>query len=205
MKKGLGLFIGRKEVIACLVQEKSLKVLKFAIEPIQDQPPDEAQAKSKTERKISSRVQTEISPLSKAIVRVLKKVGGSDARICLSIGPSYMISRFFEMPVVPPAEQQNAIRFEGSRYIPYKVEETVSDFNTRIKNIPNEQGKKSMEITYTAVRIDVIRSYLNQMRNVSAKVESVEPVFSSFSRALPPDTIVPTIVCSILNTKFFCS
>lgn len=177
MKRSIGIYIGQREVIAATVSfEKNLPVLgPFAIERIARVVPPEESAKK-------GQARSALEPEAQAIERALQKIAALRAHTIATFNPFQLVTRHFEMPLVPRRERQDAIRYEASRHIPFKLSETVLDGH--ISERPGEGGVRILSVTVSALKTDVLRSYLNHLRSGSAKVDMVEPVYSAFSRAL---------------------
>ena len=174
MKKGTGIYIGQKEVIGCVVSlAKGTPVIdKFAIEPIQEL---KASEEKKSPQKITS-------PEGRAVSRALQRMGALRRNVILAFNPVHLATRYCEMPLIPLEEQQRAISYEAGRFIPFKMEEAVSDFRSKPKQ--NKEGKKLLSITYTAAKTEVVHRYIQSVRQAPARTEAVEPVFSSLTRIL---------------------
>ena len=176
MEKGVGIYIGRKEVIAaCVVRLKgALQLKQFAIEPIIIDESEGQHARPAAKR--------QTTPESQAVERALLKMGIRHAYLNASISSGHFAPRFFKMPVIPRREWDEAIRFEARRYVPYKLDESFSDFHVEYHDLPNEG--KSLWVTYTAVKQEVLYSHLGHLRKGTAGVYMVEPVFCSIARTL---------------------
>lgn len=88
-----------------------------------------------------------------------------------------LIVRFFELPIMPRKEFVNALLFEVKRYLPFKIEELVFDFQTRIN-----REKKRSEVLFVATKKENIDRYLAILKEVGLKVVAVEPAILSASR-----------------------
>ncbi len=180
MDKGVGIYIGNKKVVACrLGQKKGVYQLKqFSIEPIQDDPsskdPQESLQKGKSKKSVA--------PESRAVERALEKIGKKNAVVHASFSPFHLATRFFQMPAIPSREWREAIRYEAVRYMPYKLEESYFDYYAET----HEAGAKgkSLRVAFTAVKKQVLKNYLDHLRQGSARVASIEPPFTSMARAL---------------------
>ncbi len=180
MKKGFGIYIGRKQVIAAAVSVSGgiPSLLQYAIEPIQKTASQtDISPKSKKEPK-----KKELSPEAQTVNRALQKIGALRAHVIAAFNPFHLVTRYFEIPFVPVRERREAARYEATRYIPFKLEETVADFHMTERKA--KSGEAILGVTAAAARLDVLRSYGSHLRQGSAKVDMVEPLFSAFARAL---------------------
>lgn len=173
MSKGVGVYVGRNEVIAVSVVRSVTGpvIRKYAVEPVNSAEPKEP-AVGKEAHKIKK-----LSAEAQAIHRVLEKIGEPGAYVSVAISPFQVVTRHFIMPAVPKKEEAEAIRYEASRYIPFKFSESVLDYclQTTHKNV--------FSVTATAIRQEILDTCLSDLRSAGAKVLMVEPVFSSVGRA----------------------
>lgn len=154
-------------------------LLQYAIEPIQKTASQtDISPKSKKEPK-----KKELGPEAQTVNRALQKIGALRAHVVAAFNPFHLVTRYFEIPFVPVRERQEAARYEATRYIPFKLEETVADFH--ITERKAKAGETTiLGVTCAAARLDLLRSYGSHFRQGTAKVDMVEPLFSAFSRAL---------------------
>ncbi|MBI1977430.1 MAG: pilus assembly protein PilM [Candidatus Omnitrophica bacterium] len=192
MAKGIGIYIGQKEVVAVsLALSKGSPILdRFAIESIGDIPVSggAAAAEKKKTSWINSLIPKKaekkvLTPVAKAIERTLEKIGARDkGRVIAAFNPFHVVTRYFEMPAIPKREWEGAAAYEAGRYIPFKLSEVIIDY--RIAEAKGQREAKTLSVTASAAKTDVLRSHVNHLRQASAMVDMVEPVFCAFSRAL---------------------
>jgi len=101
-----------------------------------------------------------------------KNINATEANIVL-LGTE-MIIRTFYMPVIPQNELDNAVRFEAKKYIPFKLEELVSDFQVRF----DKTSRKNF-ILFVGIKKEILDKYLNILEQLKIKTRSVE--YSGFS------------------------
>jgi hypothetical protein len=82
------------------------------------------------------------------------------------------------MPPVPKKDESGAIRFEASRYIPFKITDSVLDYHTRLVH------KNVCSVTVTAIRREVVAACLETLRAASAKALMIEPAYCAVSRVI---------------------
>ena len=99
--------------------------------------------------------------------------------IVLALPPKDLIIRFFEMPNIPMAEVVAGINFEMKKYIPFKVEELVFDFQYRIK-----PKTKILEVLLCGIRQDSLGRYLRLFKQLQLDVKACEPGLFSLFRLL---------------------
>ena len=173
MSIAAGVYLGRNEVIAVsTVRSVSGPQIKsFAIEPILAEAAPEAPAGNET-HKIKN-----LSPEARAIRKALERIHAPGAFVNVAVSPSQVVTRHFIMPSVPKKDFAGAVRHEASRYIPFKISDSVLDYHARLTH------KNVFSITATAIRTEILETCLDDLRSVSAKTLMVEPVYSAVGRA----------------------
>ena len=173
MSKAVGVYIGRNVVVAVsAVRSMSGPQIKnFAIEPIQT----EGWSESSIEKE--ARNKKKLSPAARAIFGALDKIHAPGAFVNVAVSPIQVVTRHFVMPSVPKKEEAGAVHHEASRYIPFKISDSVMDYHARSTH------KNVCEITATAIRAEILETYLEDLRSASAKTLMVEPVFTAVGRA----------------------
>lgn len=175
MAKGVGVYIGRNEVVAVSVLHsiKGPQIKGYAIEPIT---PDTAAGGEPAVGKEAHQLK-KLSPEARAIRKALEKIKEPAAYVTAAVSPSQVATRHFIMPAVPKKEEANAVNFEANRYIPFKLTESVMSYNayTAHKNV--------LSVTATAVKKEILGKALEDLHAASCKVLMVEPAFTSVIRA----------------------
>ena len=172
MLKGVGVYIGRNEVIAVSAVRTSAgpQVKAFASEPIQAEEPQAPGEDKKNPVK-------KISPEGQAIRRVLEKIKEPGAYVTVAVSPSLVATRHFIMPAIPKKDEYGAIQHEATRYIPFKLSDSIMDYHAQTTQ------KNVSSVTVTAIRKEVLQTCLADLRSASAKVLMVEPVYCAVGRA----------------------
>ncbi len=171
MSKGVGVYIGRDNVIAVSVVNtvKGPQVKAYAIEPIN--PEGDEPVVGKEAHKLRK-----LSPESRAIRKALATIKEPGAFVTASVSPFHIVTRHFMMPAVPKKERDDSVRFEASRYIPFKLSESILDYHEQITH------KNVYSITATAIKKEILQQSLSDLRGASAKVLMIEPVYSAVGR-----------------------
>jgi hypothetical protein len=87
--------------------------------------------------------------------------------------------RFFDLPYLPPKERSEAVKYEAQKYIPFTIDDIISDFY-----IPYEIKGKEMRVVFMAVKKEILDKYLNIASNLGLKLLAIEPYPFSLMRAL---------------------
>ena len=100
------------------------------------------------------------------------RIESKDATIVLS-GVDLII-RTFEMPVLPVNELASAVFFEARKYIPFKIEELVADFQVRLV-----KPARLYLVMFMGIRVDTLEKYFSILNQCGIKMDSIE--YSAFS------------------------
>ena len=92
--------------------------------------------------------------------------------ICIS--GQDLIIRTFEIPRLPSNELQSAINFEAKKYIPFKLEDLIYDFQ-----VESDQRSKLNTILFVGIKKEVLEKYSSMARQLNIKVNAIE--YSAFS------------------------
>ncbi|MBU4472635.1 MAG: pilus assembly protein PilM [Candidatus Omnitrophica bacterium] len=103
---------------------------------------------------------------------VKKKIEAKEAALILS--GKDLIIRSFEMPVLSRAELNTALRFEVKKYIPFKIEDLVSDFQWVL-----DKSSNKIHVLFVGIRKGILEKYLSVLDKLSLTVTSIE--YSAFS------------------------
>ena len=85
-----------------------------------------------------------------------------------------LIIRTFEMPVMPPNELQGAVNFEAKKYIPFKVEDLVSDFQIKF-----DKANRRNLVLFMGIKKETLDKYLSILSQLNIKANALE--YSAFS------------------------
>jgi hypothetical protein len=100
------------------------------------------------------------------------KIAEREATICLS--GKDLIIRNFEIPVLPLDELRSAIMFEARKYIPFRVEELVFDFQVQLDKV----SRRNL-VLFAGIKKEVLDKYLSTLSQLNLKVNAIE--YSAFS------------------------
>lgn len=173
MPKGIGVYVGRNEVIAVSVTRSATtpQIKSFAIEPINPEGPQEP-AIDKQAQKIK-----QLGLEAQAIYRALEKIKEPRAYVTAAVSPFQVVSRHFIMPTVSKKEEVEAVRYEASRYIPFKLTDSVLDYCAQLTH------KNVFSVTATAIRQEILETCLEDFHSAGVHVLMIEPVYCAVSRA----------------------
>lgn len=99
-------------------------------------------------------------------------IEAKEATLCLS--GKDMFVRSFEMPAMSGDELENAIKFEAEKYIPFKTENLISDYQVRF-----EKQSRTNLILFIGLKKEILDRYLSILSQLNIKVNNIE--YSAFS------------------------
>jgi len=157
----LGIYFGPK--IISIIESKGKTIL-HNVQVSQD-----LITSSEIEEKVPSEVK--IVALFKDELR-RNKIEANEVSIALS-GKDFVI-RTFEMPVIPRSELDSAVRFEAKKYIPFKIEDLIADFQVQYDKL----SRRNI-ILFAGIKKDVLDKYLSILSQLDIKPSVIE--YSAFS------------------------
>ncbi len=161
-----GIYVGSREVYIAQVKGTLFgpRLIKFGKAEIQlsDQSDEAAQRQA----------------ILQAIKRVVRENNVTTRQVFTALPGKDVLIRYFQMPRIPKAEWETAIRFEAKKYIPFKIEELMWDFHVVL---PKDKDAK-MDITFVAVRIQTAQSYISLLKQAGLNPVVLEPAPFSLLR-----------------------
>ncbi len=104
----------------------------------------------------------------------LRKNNIEPGEAIVSISGKDLIVRTFEMPVLPRQELNTAVNFEAKKYIPFKIEELVSDFQYTL-----DKSIQKMRVLFVGIKKEALDNYIEILNQLGIKPKSIE--YSAFS------------------------
>jgi Type IV pilus assembly protein PilM len=92
--------------------------------------------------------------------------------ICIS--GQDLIIRTFELPRLPSNELKSAINFEAKKYIPFKLEDLVYNFQ-----VESDNKSKLNTILFVGIKKEILEKYISISRQLNIKINAIE--YSAFS------------------------
>lgn len=94
--------------------------------------------------------------------------------VAVSVSGKDLIVRTFEVPIMPINELNNAINFEIKKYIPFKLEELVSDAQWRV-----DKAAGKTHVLFVGIKKDILDNYIFALSQLGLKLNALE--YSAFS------------------------
>jgi len=112
----------------------------------------------------------------------------------VSISGKDLIVRSFEMPILSRQELDSAVIFEVKKYIPFKIEELISDFQYKV-----DKTIRKTRVLFVGIKKEVLDNYLLILNQAGIKVKSIE--YSAFSvlRLLKLSNIKENGIMAVVN------
>lgn len=92
----------------------------------------------------------------------------------ISLPGKDLIVRTFELPEMPAGELASAITFEAKKYIPFKIEELVSDFQVEF-----DRANRKNLVLFVGIKKDSLEKYLSILGQLNMKASYID--YSAFS------------------------
>lgn len=92
----------------------------------------------------------------------------------LSLSGKDLIIRSFLIPILPHEELDSAVNFEVRKYIPFKVEDLISDYQCHL-----DKTIKKNRVLFVGIKREVFEKHLNIIKELGFKIISIE--YSAFS------------------------
>ncbi|PIP18734.1 MAG: hypothetical protein COT38_01110 [Candidatus Omnitrophica bacterium CG08_land_8_20_14_0_20_41_16] len=115
----------------------------------------------------------------------------------LSLSARDLIIRTFEMPNLPKEEMVSAINFEVKKYIPFKVEDLISDYQIE----PDRQSHINT-VLFVGIKKETFDKYFSIFNQLNIKVNQIEYCGFSIMRALKLAGVKSRGVIGVLCVDF---
>jgi len=100
------------------------------------------------------------------------QIEAKKAALCLS--GKDLIIRTFDIPVLPRGELKSAVNFEAKKYIPFKGEDLISDFQ-----IEFDPASRINQVLFVAVKKQTLDRYVSLAEQLGIQISGIE--YSAFS------------------------
>lgn len=124
------------------------------------------------------------------------KITAKDVTVCLS--GKDLIIRTFDMPVLPPREMVSVVNFESKKYIPFKLEEVISDAQWILDKAINKN-----RVLYACIKKEILEKYISVLNEVGLKVDAIECAAFSVVRFLKLANITAKGVSAMVSFDLF--
>ena len=154
-EKKVGLYLGINSVGAAVIQGKDILSLgKFEFSSLE---------------KSGSEIKNEDIRWEALINKTLREVGSDAKNICVSLADRDFIFRPLEMPSMKRREIESSLVYEIEKYIPFKIDELVWDYD--YANFPKERKIGLSFIGIKEGNFERIKSILSRLELKTARIE----------------------------------
>ncbi|MBI4881572.1 MAG: type IV pilus assembly protein PilM [Planctomycetes bacterium] len=108
---------------------------------------------------------------AEALADLLKACGFRSRRAATSVSGRSVIVRFLSMAEVPESNLRSAVRFEADKYIPFDLDEVVTDC-ARLEAAGDSSGE--MKVLLVAAKRDIIQNRVELLRRVGLEAVHVD-------------------------------
>ena len=177
--RGVGLFIGKKFVDLVELRRtfSGPKLIRFVSIPIS---PENSQLSTFRGALAGEESEVRHEQIVTVIRRALRESGIRTRWVVSNLPEEEVIVRYFQMPKLPKKERPQAIRFEARKYIPFMLEDLVSDFF--ISEDKLEKGK--MNVVFVAAKRQVVERHVALLSKASLQISHLEVLPFSFMHLL---------------------
>ncbi|MBM3249840.1 MAG: hypothetical protein FJZ09_03210 [Candidatus Omnitrophica bacterium] len=180
----LGIYFGPK--IISIVESKGKKLLNHA------QIQQATVSRGELEEKVPQEVKTiEIIALFKDELR-RSRIEAKEATLGLS--GKDLIIRTFEIPQLPKEELASAVIFEAKKYIPFRVEDLISDFQ-----LIQDKESRTNQVIFMGIKKETLDTYFAILNQLDIKISAIEYSAFSLSRYLALSGVGEKGVVAILG------
>lgn len=170
-----GLYIGAKYVYVAQVKKTlfGLQLAKLGQKEIQvsvPQPPGGVESAEFVKAQNQAKVE--------AIKNVLRENNITSQNVFTALPGKDVLIRYFQMPKIPKAEWKTAIKFEAKKYIPFKMEDLMWDFQI----VSPKRKDAKMDVTFVAVKKELAQNHLALLTRAGLKPVALEPAPFSLVR-----------------------
>lgn len=162
MKRGVGIYIGQTSIVA--VEARSIfgwraRIVKKGVAAFKKNSPR--------------------SVIVDAIKKALLDGKINTKYVVASLPSEDIIARYFEMPRIPKKNLDTAVRYEAKKFIPFKLEDMVFDFEI----VNNKEHSPQIKVLLVATKHDNLLGHLDLFKEAGLRVVGVDTVFSSLIRS----------------------
>lgn len=140
----------------------------------------------------------DLESIAMAIRSVLTRLGVTAPKAHIAVAPESVVIRYFQMPAIPPHERKMAIAFEAKKYLPFKPEELITDYQAILRRT----DPSLMRVMYFGIKKSAFASYGSLFSSAGLTPLSLEPASISLARLVRQSgQLPPGQVCAVLSVE----
>ncbi|MBI3318203.1 MAG: pilus assembly protein PilM, partial [Candidatus Omnitrophica bacterium] len=140
----------------------------------------------------------ELKELARSITTLLQKSSLPSKRIFVGVASEATIIRYFQMPMIPAHERKAAVAFEAKKYLPFKLEELITDFSV----LTQRTDPTLMRVMFFGMKKSSVSAYRSILESMGLTPLCLEPAPASLLRLLRhTGQLKPNEVSAILSVE----
>lgn len=116
--------------------------------------------------------------IARVLQTLLAKLGIPSPQAHVALPSEAVVIRYFQMPLIPAHERKMAISFEARKYLPFKIEELIFDYEVVIRR----NDPAVMRVMFFGVKRNSIKTYLSLFHSAGITPLCLEPTPLSLMR-----------------------
>jgi len=181
MRSVLGIYFGIRHIAVVEASHKKIiNSIQISLEGI---------SAGELEEKVPEEVK-----LVAALKNELRNAGIEAREAALTLPGNDLIIRSFEIGLLPREELASAVNFEAKKYIPFKTEELVSDFQVR-----TDRKAKNNLILFFSIKKEILDKYLSVVGQLGLSIINIEYAAFSLLRMLDLKVVKKKGVFAVLD------
>ncbi len=181
--RNVGLFIG-KEFVDLVEIRRTLRgprLVNFVSVPIAAQiAGEEATPPGAPGTPSGEKALTAHEQILLAVRKAYRESGLRTKKVVSILSEEEVIVRYLQMPRLPRKEWDQAIPFEARKYIPFPLEELISDFSV----MEDRQDKGKMNVVFVAAKKEIVARQMALLTKAGLQPSHLEALPFSFMRLL---------------------
>jgi len=126
-----------------------------------------------------------------------RKAGFEPREAVIALSGKDLIVRTFEIPPLRRSELRNALIFEVRKYIPFKLEDLIFDFQYRFDRL-----RRKNLVLFVGIKREVINKYFSIFSQLNIRIDSIEYCGFSVLRLLKLKKIREKGINCVINVDF---
>jgi len=134
--------------------------------------------------------------LAEALRRLWREGRFSHRRVRVGVAGLRVIVRDIDMPLLPPAELESAVRFKADQVLPFPFNETVLSSQV-VAQVAGADGPPTLRVQVAAAHAEVIEALVEALEDAGLDPVSIDLQTAALARALNTGQPAPEAVVSI--------
>ncbi len=133
-----------------------------------------------------------------ALRRLWQEGGFTEKRVRVGVAGLRAITRELDMPLIPPDELNDAVRFRADEVVPFPIEQTAISSKV-IAQYADSEGAQTLRVLVAAAHRDLVDSLVSVVLDAGLEPENIDLNTAALVRCLhdPHDTDAPEAIVSV--------